>query len=157
MLRPRQVIYSTRTQHKTDLYILRTLKAQSHLFRLLEHDQQQCKSALYLYKQETKPKNPLQQSSILTLYLQIFLENEQQLFTNEKLLFIFYPIKRIKKIHAGPPNISSLFFPKFSFQLILFSLFTLISLFSLLSVVSVLSLSLRFLLKLEMAWASVCG
>ena len=42
-------------------------------------------------------------------------------------LFIFYPIKRIKKIGAGPPNISSLFFPKFSFQLIFFSLFSLCS------------------------------
>jgi hypothetical protein len=38
-------------------------------------------------------------------------------------------------MHVGPPNINSLVFPKSSFQLIFFSLFTPCSLFSLLSVV----------------------
>uniref|UniRef100_A0A2N9I635 3-hydroxyisobutyryl-CoA hydrolase n=1 Tax=Fagus sylvatica TaxID=28930 RepID=A0A2N9I635_FAGSY len=44
-------------------------------------------------------------------------------------------------MHTGPPNINSLVFPKSSFQLIFFSLFTPCSLFSLLSVLSVVVLS----------------
>uniref|UniRef100_A0A2N9IAV5 Uncharacterized protein n=1 Tax=Fagus sylvatica TaxID=28930 RepID=A0A2N9IAV5_FAGSY len=42
-------------------------------------------------------------------------------------------------MNAGPPNINSLVFPKSSFQLIFFSLFTPCSLFSLLSVLSVVT------------------
>jgi hypothetical protein len=42
-------------------------------------------------------------------------------------------------MHAGPPNINSLVFPKSSFQLIFFSLFTPCSLFSLLSMLSVVT------------------
>ena len=63
-------------------------------------------------------------------------------FTNEKLLFIFYPIKPIKKLHAGPPNINSLFFPKIFISTDFFlSLHSMLSLLSSLCALYALALS----------------